>query len=107
MQWYTTVGIPGGEFALMAESPKTAYQEFNKVLAAFFFKPPSEFEVRQVSKELHDWISQTGPFSRHGDLIEAVAGGWLITSVDVTGNRTAHCFCPVEGAAGLEVLPNS
>jgi hypothetical protein len=111
-QWYTTVGVPGGEFAVRATSHSCAVEELAKSVPDELLTeevslicttcradipPRRDLKiVRPASPELVDWLENKPPDSVYGYF--RMPGGWLRCD----DNTAVHI--PVAGAAGITVI---
>jgi len=126
-RWYTTVGVPGGEFARRAMSRDNACRLLAESLGLTRGYPPDSINVTQIeqalrrgeddvlvrpaSPELAEWLDATthgqglgdgGDCRCNPDSRWKVPGGWLYFGG--AGESAGAAFVPVAGAAGITVI---
>ena len=102
-QWYMTVGVPGGEYAVKAESLDAS----RKVFAAKAGAEALGKQIRIAPPDLAQWIEcEMGEFAEGRG---KVPSGWIWIDPDLFKSNGMYpaVFTPVQGAPGLTVLEES
>ena len=98
-QWYMTVGVPGGEYAVLAETLEDCKRQFGV--------QPFPYHYRLCPPDLVEWIEaklwEYSSLPDDADFLTKVPGGWIRDSVP----SATSVYIPVAGAAGLTVLSDA
>jgi len=118
-RWYTTVGVPGGEYARWAMGWDNAVRLVAESLGASMGIPVNTINISQIesalrsgadgvsvrpaSPELAEWLDTATHTGSEPSMMlrRKVAGGWI---AHCGINEEFYLYIPVAGAAGITVI---